>query len=85
MFEILCNIEILCFINLDKIKAFQKIILNKLKEYEELQKFINYLKKYLFNLNPVIYNYTNIINHFKKNNGNIFLDKLCTTNNICKF
>ena len=31
MFEILCNIELLCFINVDKIKAFKKIILYKLK------------------------------------------------------
>ena len=35
-------------------------------------------------MNPVIYNYTNIINHFKTNNGNKFLDKLYTTNNICE-
>ena len=75
MFEILCNIELLCFINIDKIKAFKIIILDKLKEYDELKKFINYIKKYLFKLNPVIYNYTNIINHFKTNNGNKFLDK----------
>lgn len=64
MFEILCNIEILCFFNLDKINAFQKIILNRLKEYEELQKFINHLKKYLFNLNLVIYNYTKYFKSF---------------------
>ena len=31
MFEIICNIELLCFINIDKIKAFKKIILYKLK------------------------------------------------------
>ena len=43
------------------------------------------MKKFLFKLSPKIYNYSELINHFKNNNNyNIFLEKLYTTNNISK-
>ena len=82
--EILSNIEMLCFINIDKIKDFQKIILDKLDTYKNLSGFIKYLKSYLFKLSPNIYNYSELIQYFEKENENIFLDKLYTTNNICE-
>ena len=41
------------------------------------------MKKFLFKLSPKIYNYSELINHFKNNNNyNTFLEKLYTTNNI---
>ena len=40
------------------------------------------MKKFLFILSPKIYNYSELINHFNKNNHNVFLEKLYTTNNI---
>ena len=82
--ELITNIELLCFLSLDKIKPFQKIIIDKLKDNKNLYKFLSYLKKYLFKLNPIIYNYNNIIEYYKKENGNKFLDYLYTTNNICE-
>ena len=73
----------MCFINLDKIKEFQNIILKKLDIYEKLNTFIKYLKTYLFKLYPKIYNYSELINHFQnQNNDNIFLEKLYTINII---
>ena len=47
--------------------------------------FIKYLKNYLFKLSPKIYNYSDLIEHFQKDeSNNIFLEKLYTTNNICE-
>ena len=83
-FEIISNIELLCFISLKNIKKFQTIILEELKENKSLDKFVKYLKVYLFKLNPIIYNYTNLIEYFKSNNENKYLDHLYTTNNICE-
>ena len=82
--EIISNLELLCFIRIDKIKELQSNILNKLEQYKGLTKFINYLKKFLFNLSPKVYNYHELIEHFKNNGSNKFLEKLYTTNNICE-
>ena len=71
------------FINIGKIKDFQKIILDKLDTYQNLSRFIKYLKSYLFKLSPNIYNYSEYP-IFWKRKWNIFLDKLYTTNNICE-
>ena len=84
--EIITNIQLLCFFNIDKIKDFQKLIIIKLQTYNKnLYGFVKYLKKYLFKLSPKIYNYSEIIEHFKRdNNKNKFLDILYITNNICE-
>ena len=82
--EIISNLELLCFLDLNKIKEFQKIIINKLEPYTNLKSFVNYLKSYLFKLSPKVYNYFEIIEHFKNDNNNKFIDKLYTTNNICE-
>ena len=83
-YEIISNIEQLCFIQLNKIKEFLKIILEKLSNLEKIKKFIKYLKEYLFEINPHIYNYTELFNYFKTNNSNLYLEKIYTTNNICE-
>lgn len=62
--EILRNIELLAFINKDKIKKFQDIIIKNLKQYKKLKKlkkFTKYLKNYIFKLNSNSYNYEKII------------------------
>ena len=82
--EIISNVELLCFISLKNIKKFKAIILEELKENKALDKFAKYLKTYLFKLNPIIYNHTNLIEYFKTNNENKYLDHLYTTNNICE-
>ena len=80
-YEIISNIQVLCFIQLNKIKEFQKIILEKFSNIEKIKKFIKYLKEYLFEINPHIYNYTELINYFKTNNSYLYLEKIYTTNN----
>ena len=82
--EFLRNIEMLCFIKLDKIEEFKKIILNKMNEYNGYAKFKNYIIKYLFKINPKIYNYGELIEYFKNINNDNFLDKFHSTNNICE-
>ena len=82
--EIISNIELLCFLNEENIDEFQKIIIKKLNSFPKLNNFVKYLKNYLFKLSPTIYDYSRIITHFKNYDSNYFLDKLYTTNNICK-
>ena len=55
-----------------------------IKAYTNLKSFVNYLKSYLFKLSPKVYNYFEIIEHFKNDNNNKFIDKLYTTKNICE-
>ena len=81
--EIISNIELLCFFNLEKIKRFQKVILKHLKGDKNLTKFIGYFKNYLFNLNPQIYNYSELIKYFQLKDNILYLQKLYTSNNIC--
>lgn len=38
-------------------KKYKELILKKLKEYNKLISFCNYLNKYLFKLNESVYNY----------------------------
>ena len=82
--EIISNIELLCFINMEKIKEFQKVILEHLKGDKNMTKFIRYLTNYLFKLNPQIYNYSELINYFKSKDNMLYLQNLYTSNNICE-
>ena len=49
--EIMRNIQLLCFIKKNKIKELKDIIIDKLKEKNNLKCFIIYLKNYIFKLN----------------------------------
>ena len=82
--EILKNVELLCFLDIKNIKKFQNIIIDNLEKEEKIKPFINYLKNYLFKLNPKIYNYSEIIKYFKNQNNDKFIKRLYTTNNICE-
>ena len=74
----------MCFIDIKNIINFQNIILNKIENEEKIKPFIKYLKNYLFKLDGKIYNYSEIINHFRNKNDERFIEKLYTTNNICE-
>ena len=80
--EIIRNIELLCFIKIEKIKAYKTIILEKLNEDKKYNKFINYLNRYLFKIDPNIYNYDKFINYKKEQHNNKYLKYLFTTNNV---
>ena len=80
--EIISNLEIMCFIKIKNIKKFQEVILAEISKNNKLKNFKSYLKNYLFKLEPNVYNYSQLIEYFKKNNENKYLTKLYTTNNI---
>ena len=50
----------LCFIKIETINEYKEIILKKLRENKKYDKFVLYLKKYIFKLNPNIYNYNKL-------------------------
>ena len=81
-YEILSNIEILCFIDMNNIDKFKKIIIDNLKKYDKIDNFIKYLNNYLFKLPHQIYNYSQLIKYFAEKNDLRFINKLYTTNNI---
>ena len=81
-FEILSNIELLCFLDIDKINNFKKIINNNLNRFEKIEKFSSYINNFIFKLSPHIYNYSELIKYFKDKHEEKFINKLYTTNNI---
>ena len=91
--EILRNIEIIALTDKINIKKYKEIIINNLKDRDNLTKFLKYLKEYLFKLNESTYNYEELIkykneekyqNNYNDNNDNIYFKKLYLTNNICE-
>ena len=50
-FEILSNKELLCFLDINKINNFKKII-TVLKKYDKIEKFTKYINNYIFKLSP---------------------------------
>ena len=82
--EIIRKIEILCFLEIDKIKDFKKTILEKLSKEDKYKSFINYLKDYIFKMNPLQYNYNKLIEYSQERNQTKFIEKIYTINNICE-
>ena len=72
----------LCFIKFENINEYKEIILKKLCENNKYDKFVLYLKKYIFKLNTNIYKFNKLISLSKEKHNNKYLDKLYTTNNI---
>ena len=54
--EIIKNIELICFLNKDKIKEQQNLITEKLNHNGKFTPLIKYLQKYLFKLDYSLYN-----------------------------
>ena len=63
---ILKNIELLCFINEERIEGYKKFIIDKLIKINANKFFIEYLQKYCFKKNIRDYNYSYLIEKFKK-------------------
>ena len=80
--EILRNIELLVFLNKNKIKKFQDIILKEINKTKDLSKFTNYLKRYIFKLINNGFNYIKIIKEKYENGNSNSLEKLYLTNNV---
>ena len=74
--EIIRNIEILCFLETDKIKDFKITILEKLSKEDKFKSFINYLKDYIFKMNRLQYNYNKLIEYSKERNQTKFIEKI---------
>ena len=83
--EIISNLEILCFIEIKNIKKFQDLILAEIDKNKKLKGFKSYIKNNLFKLKLNAYNYSQLIELFKKNNNNKYLSKLLATINIIEY
>ena len=79
-YEIIKNIEIICFIEEDKIEGYKKFLIEKLNSLKINNKFIKYLKGYWLKKDYNDYNYSKFINLYK--NNNIALAKFYITNNV---
>lgn len=78
--NILNNLELISFINYDKVNDYKKFIIDTLKKKNKYKEFLKYLKNHWFKRNINDYNYSKFINKFKNNEGAI--NKLYFTNNI---
>lgn len=67
-----------------KVNGFKKIIIENLSKENKYTLFISYLKRYIFKMNPLQYNYSKLIEYIKENNKSNFKEKLFTTNDICE-
>ena len=80
MYAVIKNIEIICFIQKDKIKEYQKFLINNLKKNIKYTKLVTYLKNYWFKKSVEEYNFSEFINKYKTDKDK--LNKLYITNNI---
>ena len=79
-FEILRNIEMICFINPGLLEEYSKFLKKNLKHKEEVQLYI-YLKKNWLDKNFKIFNYYKLIKDSNQDNSKI-LNHIFLTNNI---
>ena len=80
--EIIRNIELICFLNKDKLKDQQKIIIDKLNNNEKFKPLLKYLQKYLFKQDYSLYNYEQILNLVSNNLNILCTERIYLTNNI---
>ena len=84
--EILKNIEIICFLNKDKVKDYQNYLLNKLKSFENIQGLITLLTNFWFKKPIEMYNYSKLL--YNEDNSlileNKYLDRFYFTNNVAE-
>ena len=77
-FEILKNVELLCFIPQAYIESFSKFLKNKLKDEKEILLY-NYIDKQWLSKDPNYYNYFELFNNDYLNEG---IQHFYSTNNI---
>ena len=83
-YEILKNIEILSFIEKANLDEYIEFIIDKLKEKENYNKFIKYLKKTWF-INYNLFNYSDLLKYkINKDGDNLYLKNFYVTNNIAE-
>ena len=80
MYAVIKKIEIICFIQKDKIKEYQKFLIDNLKKNIKYTKLVTYLKNYWFKKSVEEYNFSEFINKYKTDKDK--LNKLYITNNI---
>ena len=78
--EILNNIELICFIEKNIIESYKKFINDKLKNMQDYKEFLKYLNSYWFKKPDNEYNFSDILQKFEGNIGN--LNTFYFTNNI---
>ena len=78
--NILNNIEIISFIDINKMDDYKNFLINEIKKYNNYDSLINYLKSYWFKKIINNYNYSCFIKKYLNNKK--ALDELCVTNNI---
>ena len=85
-YELIKNIEIISFINRDKIKEYITFIKNQLILDEDYKKLVNYLENNWFNKKVDLFNYSKLLNFISgnknENNNQKILEKFYATNNI---
>ena len=81
-FSLLRNIELICFLNPDLLKKYEKFLESNFKTNEELNLF-KYIKKYWLNKDYNIYNYYELIKNEKEFKQDI-LNHFYITNNIAE-
>ena len=83
---ILKNIEIISFLNKDKVKGYQNYLLNKLKSFENIQGLITLLTNFWFKKPIEMYNYSKLL--YNEDNSlileNKYLDRFYFTNNVAE-
>ena len=78
--EILNNIELICFIEKNRIESYKKFINDKLKNMQDYKEFLKYLNSYWFKKSDNEYNFSDILQKFEGNICN--LNTFYFTNNI---
>ena len=80
LYTILKNIEIICFINFDKVDKYKTFLIENISKKEKYKKLCSYLKNYYFIKINNIYNFSNFIK--KYGNDFKYMNKIYLTNNI---
>ena len=80
LYTILKNIELICFIDSNKVDDYKKFLITNISQKEKYKKLCMYLKNYCFKKNNNIYNYSEFIK--KYSNEKKYMNKIYITNNI---
>lgn len=83
--EILRNIQLICYINKDKVNNYTTFLKNTMDKMTCINdKFKQYLYNFWFKKNPDYFNYSEFFEYAKKNNKTNALNKLYSANNTAE-
>ena len=80
IFTIIKMVQLICFLNIERIDDYKLFLVNELVKLKKYNKFIKYLKTYWFKKNNEEYNFSMFIKKYCKDENK--LEKLYFTNNI---